>query len=75
MKKPMTSIAFLGSLLLLGACGGAHDEAAPAADTEDSIAAPLHDSIEKAEAVEDQVMEHKEAIDEALEKAEDETPL
>lgn len=72
MKKRSAPIVLVAGLLGLAACGGTHDEATPEPEVAESIAEPLHDAVEKAEAVEDQVMQHKKAIDEALEVAEEE---
>ncbi|HZD54607.1 MAG TPA: hypothetical protein VE175_16275 [Woeseiaceae bacterium] len=57
----------------LGACGGGEKEttAEPETEGQASFAEPMTEAVEKAKAVEDQVMQHKEAIDEAVEAAED----
>ncbi|HLT90270.1 MAG TPA: hypothetical protein VKZ85_04925 [Woeseiaceae bacterium] len=61
--------AALAPLGLLAACGGAGEE------PEESLAAPMQEAIDRAEAVESRLMEHKQAIDEALEpKQDDERP-
>lgn len=58
-------------LMLAGCGGGADQESAAGTEDKDSVIDPMSDQIEKAEAVEDQAMEHKEDIDEAVQEAED----
>ena len=67
----------LALALTLGACGGEQPESEPAAEEaappDDSLAAPLVDSLEKAKAVDQQVQQRKQDVDRALEEAEGET--
>ncbi len=74
----MKHILILLASLALFACGGGDtDRSAEDADDEapanaiDDAADALHSAIEKAEGVENTIMESKEALDEAIEDATD----
>lgn len=56
-------------LVLAGCSGGADQESAAGTEDKDSVIEPMTDQIDKAKAVEDQAMEHKEAIDDAVQEA------
>lgn len=53
------------------AAAGEAGQSTAASESEDILGAPMHDALDKANAVEDQVMEQKKDIDEALEAAQD----
>ncbi len=83
------AILIAGTLLLLAGCGGGQPESNEpagsvaaagassdgdaASEREDVLGASLHKSLDKAEAVEDQVMQQKKDIDAALDAAEGNT--
>lgn len=71
----MTSVLIVFGLAL-AACSGGDGAGEPAAEPEEaaSLADPMVEAVEKAEAVQDTAMEHAEAIDEAVESVEDEDP-
>ena len=57
--------------LVLAACGGsAEPDATVETEDEDTVFDPMTDQIEKAKAVEDSALQHKEDIDKALEEVE-----
>lgn len=58
-------------LLLAGCGGGGNDESAAATEDPESVFDPMTDQIDKAKAVEDQAMQHKEDIDSAVQQAGD----
>ena len=64
----MLPIALLAALLALCACGDS-SEREPDVDRE-TVFDPLVENIDKAKEVEDQVMQHKDQIDEALQSLE-----
>lgn len=70
----MKSVLIVMASLVLFACGGDDSdrsaEKAPA-NVIDELADTMHSAIDKAEAVEDLLMENKEALDEAIEEATD----
>lgn len=68
--KMKTGAIVLG--LLLAGCGGGMDqETAAEAEDKDAAVEPMSEPMEKAEAVEDQAMEHKDDIDDAVQDAEE----
>jgi hypothetical protein len=71
--KTKTALIVLG-FMLAGCGGGADDEALPEPEATGSVAESITEPMERAKAVEDQAMEHKDAIDEAVEDAEAEDP-
>ena len=59
--------------LAIAACGSSSDDSSAAEAVEqgsDVLGEPLHESLEAAEAVEDELMKSKEDMDAAIEKAE-----
>jgi hypothetical protein len=69
----MKTIALTLLALALAACGGGDREPAAAAADEEGVFDPMTDAVDKAKAVEGQVMEQKQAVDEALQRAEGRT--
>lgn len=66
MKPGMFLVAVA---LALAACGGDADRPVIQVEDEKSVFDPMTQQLEKAQLVEDRVMEHKDAIDKALEDA------
>ena len=64
MKYYLTILA-MG--LLIGGCGGSSNDATVGQE----IADDLNEAMDKARAVEDQIMQHKDEIDDAVEDAEE----
>jgi hypothetical protein len=73
MKSRETRAALIVLGLVLAACGGDRANPETAAETEDrdSLIEPMTDAIDDAKAVEGKLMEHKDAVDQALEDADD----
>jgi hypothetical protein len=68
----MKTIVLLLAGLVLGGCnGGGDQEPAAAVEDEAGVFDPMTDQVDKAKAVEEQLMEQKEAVDEALQQAEE----
>ena len=68
----MKALLFL-SIFLLAACGGSNDDSAAAEDVEeaaDVLGESYHDSIDAAEAVEEELMKAKDDLDAAMKEAE-----
>jgi hypothetical protein len=66
-----TAVTVMAMAFLMAACnGGVEPQAATEADDRESVFDPMTDQIEKAKQVEDVALQHKEAIDQALEDAE-----
>jgi hypothetical protein len=68
----MKTIALLLAALLLAGCRGGDREPPAAAGDEEGVFDPLTDQVDQAKAVEGQIMDQKEAVDEALQRAEGE---
>jgi hypothetical protein len=66
----MKTIALLLAGLVLAGCSGGDREPAPAARDEEGLFDPMTDQIDQAKAVEGQIMDQKQALDEALQRAE-----
>lgn len=66
-----TEAALMTAVIALAGCGAetAERETAVATENTDSIARPMIDAMDDAKALEDQVMQHKAAIDAALDEA------
>ncbi len=64
----MKQVAIMAAALLAAGCGGG-DEPAAAENGDNPLGETYLESLEKAQAVEDQVMESKDRIDAALEEA------
>jgi hypothetical protein len=68
----MKALLFL-SIFLLAACSGSNDETGTAEDVEeaaDVLGESYHDSIDAAEAVEEELMNAKDELDAAMREAE-----
>lgn len=70
----MKSVLIVMASLVLFACGGDDSDRSAEktpANVIDELADTMHSAIDKAEAVEDLLLENKEALDEAIEEATD----
>ena len=67
--KTRAALIVLG--LVLAACGADRADPGTAADTDDrdSLIEPMTDAMDDAKAVEGKLMEHKDAVDQAVEDA------
>jgi hypothetical protein len=88
-KTKPAAVLIAGTVLLLAGCGGGQPETSEptqstattgdssdgdvASEREDVLGASMHHALDKAEAVEDQVMQQKKDIDAALDAAEGNT--